>query len=68
MRTSDVIEFFGTQKAVADALKIKPPSVNGWGETVPPLRQLQIEKITSGKLKADPTILVIPEATEDQTA
>ena len=57
MRTSDVVEHFGSQAAVARALNIKPPSVAEWGESVPPLRQLQIEKLTAGKLQADPSIL-----------
>jgi hypothetical protein len=57
MRTSDVIEHFGSQAEVASALKIKPPSVAGWGETVPKFRQLQIEALTGGKLRADASIL-----------
>lgn len=56
MRTKDVIEHFGSQAAVADALGIKQPSVAGWGEFVPPLRQVQIEKLTGGKFKAAPDI------------
>jgi DNA-binding transcriptional regulator YdaS (Cro superfamily) len=52
MRTRDVIEHFGSQAAVAHALGIKPPSVAGWGEEVPPLRQIQIERVTKGKLRA----------------
>ena len=57
MRTSDVIEQFGSQAAVAHALGIKPPSVAEWRESPPALRQLQIERITAGKLRADPKIL-----------
>lgn len=60
MRTSDVIEHFGSQAAIARALGIKPPSVAEWGDTVPPLRQLQIEKLTAGKLIADTAILATP--------
>jgi DNA-binding transcriptional regulator YdaS (Cro superfamily) len=62
MRTRDVIEHFGSQAAVAHVLGIKPPSVAGWGDDVPPLRQLQIERITGGKLRADPKILATPRA------
>lgn len=58
MRTRDVIEHFGSQAAVAHALGIKPPSVAGWGDRVPDLRQLQIERITNGKLRAEPSILM----------
>lgn len=57
MRTSDAIEHFGSQAALARALNIKPPSVADWGDSVPPLRQLQIEALTGGKLRADPSIL-----------
>lgn len=61
MRTSDALEYFGGQRgaltALARALNIKPSSVCEWGETVPSLRQLQLERITGGALKADPTIL-----------
>lgn len=57
MRTSTVLKHFGDHKAVAAALGIKAPSVYSWGPTVPPLRQIQIERITGGKLKADPAIL-----------
>jgi hypothetical protein len=55
MHTHQVIEYFGTQQAVADALGIKQSSVAGWGEFPPDLRQLQIEMLTDGKLKAEST-------------
>lgn len=54
MRTADVLEHFKTQKAVARALGISQPSVALWGEYPPPARQLQIQKITRGRLKAEP--------------
>jgi transcriptional repressor of cell division inhibition gene dicB len=57
MLTANVIKHFGSQVAVARALKIKAPSVADWGRHVPPLRQLQIEKLTGGKLRADRAIL-----------
>lgn len=53
MRTADVLEHFKTQTAVADALGIKQPSVALWGEYPPDARQLQLQKITRGKLKAE---------------
>lgn len=56
MLKKDVIEFFGSQAAVAAALGIKPPSVADWDETVPPLRQIQLERLTGGKLKASPDV------------
>lgn len=56
MRTEDAIKHFGTASALARALKIKPPSIYGWGECVPKLRQLQLEELTGGELKADPAL------------
>lgn len=57
MRTKDVVDHFGSQAALARALGITQPSVALWGDDVPPLRQLQIERLTAGKFKADPSIL-----------
>lgn len=68
MRTRDVIEYFGSQAAVARALGIKPPSVAEWGDVVPPLRQLQIERLTDGKLAADPAILPPPPPATEAAA
>jgi transcriptional repressor of cell division inhibition gene dicB len=67
MRTCDAIKYFGDEKALAAALGIKAPSIYGWGETVPKLRQLQLEKITDGKLKADEGILDVPPANGHDT-
>ena len=36
------------------ALDIKQPSVAEWGDWPPPLRQIQIEKLTRSRLKAEP--------------
>jgi DNA-binding transcriptional regulator YdaS (Cro superfamily) len=59
MNTKDAIDFFGSQEALAEQLGIKQPSVAGWVKSgeVPPLRQLQLEVITGGSLKADKSIL-----------
>ena len=57
MLTSDVIRHFGSQAATARALGIAQPAVFNWGEHPPPLRQLQIQALTGGKLKAAPGIL-----------
>lgn len=54
MKTQTVIEKFGNQHAVAIALGIKQPSVAVWGEYPPELRQLQIESLTGGELRAEP--------------
>lgn len=52
MKKSEVIRYFGSQTATAKALKLKQPSVQRWGEKLPPLRQLQIEVLTGGALRA----------------
>ena len=61
MKTHDAITHFGSASALARALGIKPPSVAGWGETVPALRQLQLEAITAGTLQADASLKIAPQ-------
>jgi transcriptional repressor of cell division inhibition gene dicB len=55
MTTSDAIEFFGSKADVAAALGLKKPSIYEWGEYPPELRQIQIEILSGGKLKAEPS-------------
>lgn len=53
MTYENLIEYFKTQSAIAQALNISQASVCVWQKrTVPYLRQAQIERITKGKLKA----------------
>lgn len=52
MKKTDVLAHFGGGSKVAEALGIKPSAVSQWPEDVPHLRQLQIEEITGGQLKA----------------
>lgn len=59
MKTKDAIKHFGSPSELAAALGIKPPSIYSWGRTVPWQRQLEIERLTKGALKHDPT--AIPE-------
>lgn len=44
----------GTQAALAEALGMTQGSVSLWSEYPPPLRQLQIEALTGGKVRAEP--------------
>jgi hypothetical protein len=53
MRTADAIKHFKTQTALAVALGIDQSSISTWKEFPPPLRQLQIEGLTAGDLKAE---------------
>lgn len=54
MRKEEAIKFYGSQSALALALGIAQASVAGWREYPPDKRQLQLERITGGKLKAEP--------------
>jgi hypothetical protein len=54
MTKDDAIKFFGTQVKLQEALGMKSQgSVSLWGDFPPPLRQLQIEAMTHGALKAE---------------
>ena len=57
MKTQDVIDFFGSRKKAAEKLGIENVSAfSHWGDSVPELRQYQIQVLTKNKLKADPDI------------
>jgi hypothetical protein len=54
MRTKTAIDHFGGKPSeLAKALGISPSAVSQWGDVVPELRQLQLEKITNGALTAE---------------
>lgn len=54
MTKDEAIAEFGTQVKLAEALGMKSQgSVSLWGEHPPPLRQLQIESLTRGRLRAE---------------
>ena len=59
MKIDQVIKFFGSQVAVADALGVQQPTISNWRTRgrIPHLQQLRLEHITGGKLKAQPDIL-----------
>ncbi len=54
MTTQQAIQFFGSVKALAQALDIYPQAVMMWGDYPPRGRQYEIEVMTSGSLKAEP--------------
>ena len=58
MKADEAIDFYGTQGALAQALGIRQPSVARWAKTgrVPALQQIRLEKLTKGRLKADPKV------------
>ncbi len=54
MKTSEVTAYYETQTAAAKALGINQSNVSDWGEYPPDRRQVQIEVVTKGALKAEP--------------
>jgi hypothetical protein len=52
LTTQAIAHFQGDKAAMAKLLKIAVQSIYGWGPIVPYYRQLQLEKLTGGKLKA----------------
>jgi hypothetical protein len=53
MTKDQAVKHFGTQVLLAQALGMSQGSVSLWGEFPPELRQLQIEALTAGALKAE---------------
>lgn len=53
MKTSEAVQHFGSQHALAKALSLSQPSVAKWKDYPPALRQLQIEAVTTGALRAE---------------
>jgi hypothetical protein len=53
MTKDQAVEHFGTQVLLAQALEMSQGSVSLWGAYPPALRQLQLEAITGGALKAE---------------
>lgn len=53
MTTQEAIDFFGTVRDLADALKITTQAVYAWGDDPPRLTQYQIQVLTGGALVAE---------------
>lgn len=48
-----IIEHFGSKRALADLLDVSPQSLTRWNsDGVPPKAAIQIEKLTNGKFRA----------------
>lgn len=54
MTKDQAVKHFKNLNALARALDMNQSSVFGWKEYPPPLRQLQIEAMTAGALRAEP--------------
>ncbi|WP_456267678.1 Cro/CI family transcriptional regulator [Kushneria sp. AK178] len=54
MTLDEAINYYGGRKIdLAKALGISASAITLWGESIPMLRQFQIESLTRGRLKAD---------------
>jgi hypothetical protein len=56
MTTSEAIDHYRTQTKLAIALGIAQSTVSEWGEYPPDLHQIRLERITRGKLRAEPSV------------
>lgn len=55
MTYQDALAYFDNKPSkLAKALGISPAAVSQWRDEIPRLRQLELEKISNGALKADP--------------
>lgn len=68
MRKSDVIAFFKTQTAVANALGVTKSAVNQWGPLVPEGKAYRLQELTRGKLKVDRDAYRAKSSTGDRAA
>jgi transcriptional repressor of cell division inhibition gene dicB len=59
MTTEEAISHYGTQVRLAQALGTRQSTISSWGIYPPKLRQLQLQQITKGRLKAEPGILEV---------
>lgn len=67
MNYDQLIEHFGTQTAAAAALGVNQASVSDWKRNgIPHIRQLHVEHVTDGDLKADP--LTFRKADQQESA
>lgn len=56
MKKNDVISYFGSVGNVAKALNISHASVSGWGEIIPKGRAFEIQALSKGALKVNPSL------------
>lgn len=54
MKTTDAIVHFETATKLAGGIGVTVGAISQWGDYPPDRRQLQIERLTKGKLKAEP--------------
>ena len=57
MTLQEARDYFGNSSRLAEALDISRSAVSQWDGAIPEERQLDLHKLTKGRLKADPHIL-----------
>jgi DNA-binding transcriptional regulator YdaS (Cro superfamily) len=57
MTKQEAIDHYGTQMKLATALGVRQSTISEWGEYPPGIRQLQIERLTRGRLRAEADVL-----------
>lgn len=57
MTKTEAVQWAGTQNELARRLGMAQATVSVWSEVVPYVRQLQIQRLSRGKLKADPLVM-----------
>ena len=67
MLKTDAVKHFGSASALARALGIALPSVSEWGDIIPEGRAYQLQVITAGALRVDPSWYKKKEARQDAT-
>lgn len=60
MNKQDVLSYFGGPSALAKVLHISPAAVSGWPDIIPKGRAFELEKVTGGRLKVDPSLYLKP--------
>lgn len=56
MRKVEVVNFFGSQRKVAQALGISEQAVSFWGIVIPEKNALRLHQITNGELSYDESL------------
>ena len=54
MLKDEAIKYFGSQRAIAEKLKVTDSAVSQWKEVIPERVALKLSRITNGKLKYQP--------------
>ncbi|CAH3441023.1 Cro/CI family transcriptional regulator [Phytobacter diazotrophicus] len=56
MLKKDVVQHFGSQRAIAKALGLSESAVSQWRDVIPEKDAFKIEKMTSGVLRREPEL------------